>query len=327
VVIVNSNSGKYLLRALEALDRQTFEPAAVYLVDNGSTDGSTEAAEGQFRRLEVMRLGRNAGFAAANNVAVRRTGCELVALLNPDAFPEPEWLEKLVEAAAAAPECASFSSRLMLAGRDGMLDGEGDSYGVNGFAWRRHHGRRVQPLGGQGAQATPDQVFSACAAAALYRRDAFLGAGGFDESYFCYVEDVDLGFRLRLAGAGCLHVPASVAHHVGSAVTGRASDFSIYHAQRNLVWTFAKNMPTPLLLLYLPQHLLFNLAAIAWYSLRGQAGTILRAKRDAIIGLRGIRAKRRDVQSRRTVSAGALRRQMVKGVRAFGAAAGRASAA
>ena len=327
MVIVNSNSGKYVARALEALERQTLAPAVTFLVDNGSTDGSTDDAEARFPWVEVVRLGRNTGFAAANNVAVRRTDCELVALLNPDAFPEPDWLERLVEAADATPECGSFSSRLMLVGHDGVLDGEGDSYGVNGFAWRRHHGLRIENGSRSSGHAAPEEVFSACAAAALYRRDAFLAAGGFDESFFCYLEDVDLGFRLRLRGAGCLYVPESVAHHIGSALAGRASDFSVYHAQRNMVWTFAKDMPAPLLWLYLPQHLLVNLAAVAWYSLRGQAGTILRAKRDALKGLREIGPKRRAVQSLRTTSALALRRRMVKGLRALGAALGRASSA
>jgi GT2 family glycosyltransferase len=322
VIIVNSNSGTYLPRALEALGRQSLAPAVSYLVDNGSTDGSADDAEARFPWIEVIRLGRNAGFAAANNIAVRRTDCDLVALLNPDAFPEPEWLERLVDAAGAAPGHASFTSRLILAADESVLDGEGDSYGVNGFAWRRHHGLPVAD-----GDASGGEVFSACAAAALYRRDAFLEAGGFDERFFTYLEDVDLGFRLRLRSAGCLYVPESIAHHVGSGVTGRASDFSVYHAQRNLVWTFVKDMPAPLLWLYLPQHLLLNLAAIAWYSLRGQARTILRAKRDAVKGLRAIRAQRREVQSLRTARPAALRRGMVKGGRAFAAALGRASSA
>jgi GT2 family glycosyltransferase len=325
VIIVNSNGGRYLARALEAVARQTLAPAETYLVDNGSTDGSADDAEARFPWVEVIRLGRNAGFAAANNVAVRQTDCESVALLNPDAFPEPDWLERLAEAASASPGCASFSSRLMLAGQDGVLDGEGDAYGVNGFAWRRHHGARAGPELDEREAA--QEVFSASAAAALYRRDAFLDVGGFDERFFCYLEDIDLGFRLRLRGAACLYVPGAVAQHVGSAVTGRASDFSVYHAQRNMVWTFAKDMPGPLFWLYLPQHVLLNLLAIAWYSLHGQGGTILRAKRDALRGLGAIRAERRHVQSLRTASAGALRRRMVKGLRAFGAALGRASSA
>jgi GT2 family glycosyltransferase len=254
---------------------------------------------------------------------VRRTDCDWVALLNPDAFPEPSWLEALVEASAQAPHAALLASRLMLADRPGVLDGEGDSYGVNGFAWRRHHGRPYT----QRESGPPEEAFSPCAAAALYRRDAFLAAGGFDESFFCYLEDVDLGFRLRLRGERCLYVPDAVVHHVGSAVTGRASDFSVYHGQRNMVWTFTKNMPAVLFWVYLPQHLLVNAAAIAWYALHGQARTILRAKRDALKGLREVRAGRRHVQAERTVSPWEVRRLMVKGPRAFGAALGRASSA
>ena len=322
VIIVNLNSGADLRRSLEAVERQTLTPEAAYLVDNGSTDGSADDAEARFAWLEVIRLGRNAGFAAANNIAVRRAETEWVALLNPDAFPEPDWLERLVEAAHANPDCASLSSRLVLAGSDGVLDGEGDSYGVNGFAWRRHHGR---PIGSSPGEAAPEEVFSACAAAALYRRDAFLGAGSFDERYFCYLEDIDLGFRLRLRGERCLHVPRAVVHHVGSAVTGRASDFSVYHAQRNIVWTFVKDMPGALLWLYLPAHLLLNLLALVWYSLHGQAGTILRAKRDAARGLGAAWAQRREAQGSRKVPARALRRHMVKGLGAFAAALGRAS--
>jgi GT2 family glycosyltransferase len=324
VIIVNSNSGRYLGRTLEALARQTVAPTATYLVDNGSTDGSTDEAEAQFPWIEVIRLGRNEGFAAANNAAVRQTDCDWVALLNPDAFPEPGWLGALLEGAARAPGCASLASRLMLADRPGVLDGEGDSYGVNGFAWRRHHGRALASLGPGGPEADED-VFSACAAAALYRRDAFLAAGGFDEGFFCYLEDVDLGFRLRLRGDGCAYVPEAVVHHVGSAVTGRASDFSVYHAQRNMVWAFVKNMPAPLLWLYLPQHLLVNAAALAWYALHGQLRTVVRAKIDALKGLGGVRAERHRVQHERTASPGAVRRRMVKGPRAFAAALGRAS--
>jgi N-acetylglucosaminyl-diphospho-decaprenol L-rhamnosyltransferase len=90
-------------------------------------------------------------------------------------------------------------------------------------------------------------VFSACGAATLIDRDLFLAMGGFDERFFCYCEDVDLGYRLRLAGETTLLLPAAVVEHVGSASTGVRSDFSIFHGSRNRIWTFIKNTPTPLL--------------------------------------------------------------------------------
>jgi GT2 family glycosyltransferase len=97
-------------------------------------------------------------------------------------------------------------------------------------------------------------VFSACGAAAMYERDLFLGMGGFDERFFCYCEDVDLGFRLQLAGHDCLFVSDAVVGHAGSGITGRASAFSTYHGTRNRVWTYFKNMPPWVLLLTLPGH-------------------------------------------------------------------------
>jgi GT2 family glycosyltransferase len=151
----------------------------------------------------------------------------------------------------------------------------------------------------------------------MYWRDDVVGLGGFDEDYFCYLEDVDLAFRLRLAGRRCLYVPNSVARHVGSATTGRESDFTIYHSHRNLVWTYVKNMPAPLVWLYLPQHVLVNLLAVLWYSLRGQSRPIVVSKRDALRGLGAALRKRRGVQRRRSVPPGELRHVMSHGSGAY----------
>ncbi len=216
------------------------------------------------------------------------------------------------------PHWAALGSCLLLEGSDGLLDGTGDVYHVSGFAWRRDHGRP--------AAAAPrgrEEIFAPSAAAALYRRDAFLAAGGFDESYFCYLEDVDLGFRLRLRGMRCLHVPEAIVHHVGSSTTGRTSEFQIYHSQRNLVWTWVKNMPKPLMWLYLPQHLLVNLLMIAWFARSGRAKAVLRAKFDALRGLRAVLAKRRTVQREASVSPAEVRRSMARGLSAYRTGLGR----
>ena len=146
------------------------------------------------------------------------------------------------------------------------------------------------------------EIFSPCAAAAMFRKDALLTASGFDEDFFCYVEDVDLGFRMRLLGHRCWYAPDSVALHVGSAVTGRHSDFSIYHGHRNLVWTFVKNMPGVLFWLLLPLHVALNLVSILWFVLRGQGALILRAKRDALLGLPKMWRKRQLIQQSRVAS-------------------------
>jgi GT2 family glycosyltransferase len=314
-VVVNLNSGELLERCLRSLGAQTLRPTKTIVVDNGSNDGSVDALEERFQEVEVMRLGKNVGFARANNLAVERTeSYEWIALVNPDAFPEPTWLETLVEAAADHPEYAFFASRLVDAAHGTTLDGTGDFYHVSGWAWQRGHG---QAIGRADDPKEPEEVFTACAAAALYAREAFQAVGGFDESYFCYFEDIDLGFRLRLAGHRCLYVPQAVAFHLGAATAGRESDFAVYHAHRNLVWTYVKNMPRGLILLYLPHHLFVNALTLGWFSLRGHPRAIFRAKLDALRGMRRVVAARRRVQAGRRVDASEIRRAMARGVSGY----------
>ena len=309
IVIVNYNSGDLLTRSLEALRKQTLRPRQIYVVDNASRDGSCDRIPTDFPEVTLIRLEQNTGFAAGNNLAVRRAeSCEWIALLNPDAFPEPKWLETLMDAAARHPQFSFFGSRMLMADSPDLLDGVGDVYHVSGLHWREGHGQRAMEI-----YLHEKEIFAPCAAAALYRRDIFLKAGGFDEDYFCYAEDIDLGFRLRLLGDRCLYVPDAVVHHKGSASTGKRSDFSIYHGHRNLVWAYVKNMPEPLFWLYLPLHVALNAASIVWYSLKGRWRVILRAKWDAIKGLPRMWKKRRAIQARRSVSGWEIRKTMEKG--------------
>ena len=173
-------------------------------------------------------------------------------------------------AAEREPAAAAFASQMLLASAPDSLDGAGDSYHVSGRAWRNGH--RARRASWPPADV---EVFAACAAAALYRRAAFDEVNGFDEHYFCYFEDVDLGFRLRLGGYRCLYVHAAVVRHVSSGLAGYRSDFAVYHGERNMVWTFFKDMPGPLLWLYLPQHVVLNLAALLYYPWRGQGRVVL----------------------------------------------------
>lgn len=320
VVIVNANAGAYLERCLESVDRQTTPPQRTIVVDNASSDGSADAVENRHAGVEVIRLEQNVGFAAANNLAVSRASdCEWIALLNPDAFPETTWLESLLRAAEEHREFTFFGSMLVRADGSGQLDGTGDVYHVGGIAWRRDGGLPVNSSERRSAE-----IFSPCAAAALYRRDIFLSVGGFDESFFCYYEDSDLAFRLRLAGHRCLYVPDAVVAHVGFATAGEESPFTVYHSQRNLVWTWTKNMPVPLVWIYLPQHLLVNLLNVAWGVVRGQGRAVLAAKRDALRDLPRVLRERRRVQSRRTVPPSNLLALMARGPGAYVTAVRRA---
>lgn len=278
------------------------------MVDNASTDGSIESIYEFASRITLVSLDNNIGFAAANNLAIEGyTECEWVALLNPDAFPAPDWLEKLLQAAHDHPNYGFFASRLLDANNPERLDGAGDVYHVSGLVWRRGHGCAAAR-----SYLIRKEVFSPCAAAALYRRRAFIAAGGFDTRYFCYSEDVDLGFRLRLQGERCLYVPEARVRHVGSASSGRRSDFTLYHGHRNYVWTYIKNMPTPLFWVLLLPHILLNVASIVWFTLSGRGKVIVQSKWDALKGMPSMWRQRRRIQQARRASVVGLWRVMDK---------------
>jgi GT2 family glycosyltransferase len=310
VIIVVWNSKAYLSTCLNKLVRQTFQDFEVILIDNGSNDSALEELEEGYPslRLIIKRLESNHGFAAANNIGARLAHGRWLALLNADAFPEPDWLENLIKSVEDYPEYSCFSSRQIQANTPELLDGTGDSYHVSGMAWRRNidypsnqFGRRIE------------EIFSPCAAAALYLREAFLKAGGFDEDFFSYFEDVDLGFRLRLHGHRALYVPAAVVHHVGSVTFGMNSDFSLYHSHRNLVWTFFKNMPTRLFLKYLPAHIFANLMYLLYYTISGRGKVLWKAKWDAIYNLSLFLGKRKEIQKARTATDAELLSSMERG--------------
>ena len=304
VIIINWNAGSLLRNCLEHLRRQTLQPAQVIVVDNASTDQSLDLPQEllAWGALDIQRMGSNMGFAAGNNHALKQCTSEFVALLNPDAFAAADWLAHLRAAADQNPQAASFGSRQLSHEVPDILDGTGDCYHASGLAWRQHHGHRQSA-----AHLQARDIFAPCAAAALYRRSAVAAVHGFDESYFCYHEDVDLGFRLRLLGHTARYVPQAVVRHVGSATTGgQRSEFATYHGHRNMVWTFVKNMPGPLLWALLPLHLAANLASLVGLSLRGQGRTALRAKWHALRGLRRVLRQRQSIQTHRVASSSTI---------------------
>jgi len=281
----------------------------VLVIDNASDKPAPAELLSKHPRVTLIQNQTNLGFAAANNQAIKWfEDAEWLALLNPDAFPEPDWLEQIIAAARENPGYTAFASRqLMDVSRD-LLDGDGDAYHVSGLVWREGHGKNK-------SEATQElrEIFSPCAAAALYRRDALMSVDGFDEDFFCYVEDVDLGFRLRLMGCRCLLVPRAVVHHIGSATTGgQQSDFAVYHGHRNLVWTYVKNMPGWLFWVCLPLHIAMNFATVGVFIMRGKGRVILRAKWDAIRGLPKMWRKRQDIQRKRVTSVGEIWRVLDK---------------
>ena len=295
VIIVAYNSGAYLQPCVEALANQTFDGFEAVIVDNASQDASVDELRLPDSRFRVERLGYNAGFAAANNYAAQRSQAEFLALLNPDAMAEPTWLEALLRAAREHPEAASFGSIQLRLEEPHVLDGVGDVWHAAGLAWRAGEGRSAE-------HPPPDgEIFGPCGAAALYRRTDFLALDGFDERYFCYVEDVDLAYRLRLAGRTSRRASDAVVRHAGSGISGRRSDFTMFYGTRNRIWTFVKDTPGGWFWLLLPYHLAFNLLYGLSAIRRGIARPVWRAYWASLKGLGPIWTDRRRLARRQRV--------------------------
>ncbi|MCD6034766.1 MAG: putative glycosyltransferase [Rickettsiales bacterium] len=299
VIIVNYNAGKHLARCLETLAQQRFRDFDVWLVDNASTDGSIEALPVTLNSafpngFHLIKSQENLGFAGGNNRAAQEACGTWIATLNPDAFPKPNWLEKLVAATNAFPEVTMFGSVQIDAQNPAQLDGAGDMYHILGIPARSYYKQPVTNL------ATGD-VFAPCAAAALYRRDTFARVGGFDERFFCYCEDVDLAFRLRLLGERCIQVSDAIVEHIGQG-TGSTGDFTLYHGMRNRFWCFIKNMPPLLFWPLLPIHVMLQCLFLLRAVIKGQGAVAFRALMDGIKGLPLIWRERQRIQKQRNVS-------------------------
>ncbi len=263
-----------------------------FIIDNDSTDGSIAALPELDDRFEIIELGENTGFAKANNIGAVKASGEWIALLNPDAFARPDWLENLLAETQRAPNITMVGSRQIMALDSAVLDGLGDCYSAFGIAYRAGYGHS--------ADSTPDTayVFGPCAAAALYHRETFLRLGGFDERFFCYHEDVDLALRMRLAGGECVQSADAIVDHVSSGISNQVSGFAVYYGTRNRIWTFVKSMPFALLILLAPLHIFANLAYLLWSAFRpGRFKPTARGIWHGLKGLPDIWASRREVQS------------------------------
>lgn len=302
VIIVNYNSGAYLPQCISALMKQSFRNFEVQLVDNASTDNSLQQAiamAGEDARFSFLKMDENLGFAAANNHAAAQSTTPWLATLNPDAFPEPDWLAELLRATEHHPDVAMFGSMQLDASDPARFDGAGDRYFVAGVPWRDRNRERYQSALMENRDTYP--CFAPCAAAALYRRDAFEAAGGFDPVFFCFVEDIDLAFRLRRQGHTCLQVAGARVAHVGGGAGGGETEFARYHGTRNLIWCFFKNMPGVLLIPLIPVHLFVLMILLGKGMMRGHGKTVWRGVHDGVKGLAAILKERRRITNTATV--------------------------
>ncbi|MFH1085866.1 MAG: glycosyltransferase family 2 protein [Chloroflexota bacterium] len=278
VIIPNWNGLALLRPCLDALRGQTHPSYEVIVVDNASTDGSVAALVREHPEVRVLALPTNTGYAGGCNAGIGAARGAILVVTNNDTEADPAWLTELDAALARHPECGSAASRLMIhrdrtrlhsAGDLVRRDGTADSRGV----W--------QPYGPP--YDAECEVFGPCGGAAAYRRELLEAVGLFDESFFMYMEDVDLSWRAQLAGWRCIYAPKSVVYHHLSATGGGA--LASYYVGRNTLWVIARNYPAALLRRDWPK-IARAQARIAWGALRAIRGPAARARlRGQIAGL------------------------------------------
>ena len=238
VVIPNYNGEKFLKDCLEALKRQTFEDMEVILVDNGSTDDSVGTAKKLYPEIRVVELGDNTGFAYAVNRGIEAASGEYVLLLNNDTIVFPNFVKNQYKMIKGKPDVFSCSALMIQNGNRELVDDAGDELAALGWGFAPDRDKPVSDC------MVPHEVFSSCAGAAIYRRSVFDEIGLFDESFFAYLEDMDVGYRARLAGYRNLYNPYAKVYHLGSASSGsRHNAFKVELSARNSMRMLKKNMP------------------------------------------------------------------------------------
>jgi len=306
VVIPNWNGRHLLAACLDSLKAQTLKAFELIVVDNGSTDGSAEWLEAERPEVRVIRLPENLGFSGGCNVGIRAAGGELVALLNNDTEVEPRWLQALCDAMDRDPRIGAADSKVYFYDARNVIWSAGCDYSIAGSVTHRGYLERDD----QGRYANETDVFVAVACGIVYRRSALDKVGLFDEDFFSGYEDVDLSFRLHAAGYRVVNVPDSVVYHHVSATARKDSDFYVFHGQKNVLYTFLKNMPGPLVWKYLPLHLVYTAGSLLYFARLGRLGSALRAKFTVMKNLRSVIAKRKAIAASRVLEAGEIDRML-----------------
>ena len=273
-VIVPTLDGRDMLReCCAALRRQEFREFRVRVVDNGSTDGTREMLASDFPEVDVVRLRRNRGFAAAVNSGVAAGDEPYVALLNNDAVPEPRWLGELVERGESVSQEGSWASVLLWADRPGTIQSAGLSVHRDGTPARLRDGEPVESL-----PRAAFEVLGASGGAALYRRSMLERLGSFDERFFAYAEDVDLSLRARLMGYSCALVPTARVVHRHMSTAKRTPNLAAYLHYRNVVLYLVKTMPLRRLIAQLPRFSLTGLRPLLKAPWSGEGWALLAAR-------------------------------------------------
>lgn len=327
VIIANWNGKKHLKDCFDSLEKQSYRNFKIIFVDNGSEDGSADFVRENYSETEIIRLEKNTGFAKGYNIGIKKAledkKIKYVIVLNNDTKLHEKFIENMIDCSRRYPEAASIQPKVLNFFDREKIDCAGILLSVDGVATNRGYGEKD---GKRYSEET--EIFGATGAASLFSRRALektkLSEGEyFDNSHFAFYEDVDLAWRLRLAGFRSFYCPKAVVYHVHSATAGQISGFKAYYLNRNRFFTLIKNYPlcrlAAILLFLTPVRYIFLLFRVIMKKGRkgvefsGQskimvAKEILRAWGSVVANTPNLLKKRRAIQKNKKVSCGETRR-------------------
>lgn len=264
IVIPNYNGLKYIKGCMESLYRQSFQSFDIIIVDNASQDGSCEFIAENYPKEKLISLKQNYGFSKAVNEGIKTSNSQYVVLLNNDTEVDKFWLENLVNCIEKDEKIFSICSKMIRYSERNKIDDAGDEYNILGWAYKRGDGVSINKYD------SDCEVFSSCAGAAIYRKAMFNEIGYFDESFFAYMEDVDISYRANICGYKNMYCSSAKVYHIGSATSGsKYNPFKIKLAARNNLYVVFKNMPLLQLLINLPFIILGHIIKFIFFAEKG----------------------------------------------------------
>jgi len=244
VVVLNWNGRQVLDDCLRSLHNQTYRPIEIIVVDNASTDGSVDFLKEKFQDVHLIVNEKNLGFGAGNNIGIRASHGRYIMMLNNDTRLDPKCIEELRKSIEKDERYGACASKILLDSQPDIIDGVGIVVCPDGLSFGRGRLEKSDKYDEE------EEIFFASDGACLYRREMLDDIGLYDEDFFAYADETDMGWRARLAGWKCTYSPkAIVYHHHSTSSGGRVSAFKAFLVERNRIWVALKNFPISLIVL------------------------------------------------------------------------------
>jgi GT2 family glycosyltransferase len=318
IIILNWNGKKYIKNCLDSVFAQDYKNIEVIVVDNGSDDGSPQIIQENYDRVLLIRNRKNLGFGEGNNIGIRHAHGDYILIMNNDAEIDRSCVTEMKKAIDKHALYGACASKIYLKYEDDLIDAAGIVVYPDGLSIGR--GR----LESSELYNREEEVFFASGCCALYRKemleDIRLYDEYFDEDFFAYADDTDLGWRARLRGWRCIYTPDAKVHHLHSASTGTYAPMKAFLVERNRIWVQMKCFPLGLLLygqlftfvryLYQLYGVIIGRGASGAFTKKHSRGELamilLKVYYSALKGLPTILKKRRAVQRKRLISTGEI---------------------